>query len=82
MKSGVAREPITDWKAYEQTLLRRLGQATNFSRTLSNRATKKPKEGRIPEAEHYKVLKAAEQAVDEGIAHPILIEEGTKLKGL
>ena len=82
IESGVAREPITDWEAYEQTLLRRLGQATNFSRTLSNRATKNPKRVVFAEAEHYKVLKAAEQAVDEGIAHPILIGRREKIKGI
>ena len=71
--SGVAKEPIEDWDAYEQSLLQRLGQATNFSRSLSNRAIKSPKRVVFAEAEHYKVLKAAEQAVDEGIAHPILI---------
>ena len=82
IESGVAREPINDWKAYEQTLLRRLGQATNFSRSLSNRATKNPKRVVFAEAEHYKVLKAAEQAVDEGIAHPILIGRREKIKGI
>ena len=73
MDSGVAKKPIEDWEAYEQSLMERLGQATNFSRSLSNRATKNPKRVVFAEAEHYKVLKAAEQAVDEGIAHPILI---------
>ena len=77
--SGVAREPIADWPAYEQSLLKRLGQATNFSRSLSNRAAKSPKRVVFAEAEHYKVLKAAEQTVDEGIAHPILIGRKQKI---
>lgn len=78
MDSGVAKEPIYDWDEYERTLLSRLGQATNFSRSISERASKNPKRVVFAEAEHYKVLKAAEQAVQEGIAHPILI--GTKEK--
>lgn len=82
MESGVAREPIENWEAYEQTLLRRLGQATNFSRSLSNRAIKNPKRVVFAEAEHFKVLKAAEQAVDEGIAHPILIGRKTKIDAI
>ena len=82
IESGVAREPITDWASYEQTLLRRLGQATNFSRSLSNRATKNPKRVVFAEAEHYKVLKAAEQTVDEGIAHPILIGRRDKIESI
>ena len=82
IESGVAGEPITDWASYEQTLLRRLGQATNFSRSLSNRATKNPKRVVFAEAEHYKVLKAAEQTVDEGIAHPILIGRRDKIESI
>ena len=78
MDSGVAKEPIYDWDEYERTLLSRLGQATNFSRSISERASKNPKRVVFAEAEHYKVLKAAEQAVQEGRAHPILI--GTKEK--
>ena len=82
IESGVAREPITNWSAYEQALLKRLGQATNFSRSLSNRAAKRPKKVVFAEAEHYKVLKAAEQAVDEGIAQPILIGRKKKINAI
>jgi len=73
MDSGIAREPIEDWEAYNTMLLNRLGQASNFSMSLSDRASKNPKRVVFAEAEHYKVLKAAEQSVEEGIAHPILI---------
>jgi malate dehydrogenase (oxaloacetate-decarboxylating)(NADP+) len=79
MDSGVAKEPISDWDEYERNLLSRLGQATNFSRSISERASKNPKRVVFAEAEHYKVLKAAEQAVQEGIAHPILIGRKEKI---
>ena len=79
MDSGVAKEPISDWDEYERNLLNRLGQATNFSRSISERASKNPKRVVFAEAEHYKVLKAAEQAVQEGIAHPILIGRKEKI---
>lgn len=82
MESGVAREPIENWDAYEQTLLKRLGQSTNFSRSLSNRAAKRPKRVVFAEAEHLRVLKAAEQALDEGIAHPILIGRKKKIDAI
>ena len=82
MESGVAREPITNWSAYEQTLLKRLGQLTNFSHSLSNRAAKRPKRVVFAEAEHLRVLKAAEQALDEGIAHPILIGRKNKIDAI
>ena len=73
MESGIAIEPIEDWDAYDRVLLSRLGKASIFSRSISERASKNPKRVVFAEAEHYKVLKAAEQAVEEGIAHPILI---------
>lgn len=79
MDSGVAKVPISDWDEYERTLLSRLGQATSFSRSISERASKNPKRVVFAEAEHYKVLKAAEQAVQEGIAHPILIGRKEKI---
>ena len=82
MESGVAREPITNWSAYEQTLLKRLGQLTNFSHSLRNRAAKRPKRVVFAEAEHLRVLKAAEQALDEGIAHPILIGRKNKIDAI
>ncbi|HIN41062.1 MAG TPA: NADP-dependent malic enzyme [Flavobacteriales bacterium] len=80
--SGVARHTIEDWDAYKLSLLTRLGQATNFSRSLSDRASKNPKRVVFAEAEHYKVLKAAEQTVIEGIAHPILIGRRPKIEKL
>ncbi|PCJ81762.1 MAG: NADP-dependent malic enzyme [Bacteroidetes bacterium] len=80
--SGVARHAIEDWEAYKLSLLTRLGQATNFSRSLSDRASKNPKRVVFAEAEHYKVLKAAEQTVAEGIAHPILIGRRHKIEKL
>ncbi len=82
MDSGVAKEPISDWAEYERNLLSRLGQATSFSRSISERASKNPKRVVFAEAEHYKVLKAAEQAVQEGIAHPILIGREEKIDKL
>lgn len=73
MESGVAQEPIVDWEGYEQQLLERLGQNSGFSRTISNRARKAPKRVVFAEADEYRVLKAAEQSMEEGIAIPILL---------
>ena len=82
MESGVAREPIEDWAAYEAELLARLGQDNAFLRTLADRARKSPKRVVFAEADHYKVLKAAEQAVDEGIAEPILLGRRSVIEAL
>lgn len=82
MASGVAQSQIEDWSAYKSSLLARLGQDNAFLRTLADRARKSPKRVVFAEADHYKVLKAAEQAVDEGIAEPILLGRRSVIEGL
>lgn len=73
MDSGVAQKPIKDWEAYRKNLLERIGHDTGFARTIADRAKKAPKRVVFSEADHYRVLKAAEQAMEEGIAIPILL---------
>jgi malate dehydrogenase (oxaloacetate-decarboxylating)(NADP+) len=73
MESGVARQPIEDWDAYEQQLARRTGQDNQISRGILNLAKANPKRVVFADAENIKVLKAAQQVRDEGIAHPILL---------
>ena len=75
MDSGVAKHPITDWDAYESQLARRLGQDTRISRVINNKARTNPKRVVFADAENLKVLKAAQQVRDSGIAHPILLGE-------
>lgn len=73
MESGVAKEPITDWEKYKETLLERLGSDNKIVRLLTNRAKINPKRVVYAEADHIDVLKAAQIARDEGIAIPILL---------
>ena len=82
MDSGVARLPITDWDAYEQQLARRLGQDNQISRVILTKAKANPKRVVFADAENLKVLKAAQQVRDEGIAHPILLGERAKIEQL
>jgi malate dehydrogenase (oxaloacetate-decarboxylating)(NADP+) len=78
--SGVARCIITDWPAYEQELRQRLGRDNKLIRSISERARKRPKRVVFAEADHYKILKAAEQASDEGIAFPILLGDRERIE--
>jgi malate dehydrogenase (oxaloacetate-decarboxylating)(NADP+) len=73
MASGVALHPITDWEKYESELLERLGSDNKMVRLLINRAKTDPKRVVFAEADHLDVLKAAQIAYEEGIAHPILL---------
>ncbi|WCC42569.1 NADP-dependent malic enzyme [Tenacibaculum finnmarkense] len=73
MESGVAQEPITDWKAYREQLMDRSGNGNKEIRLLHNRAKKNPKRVVFAEADHIDVLKAAQRVSDEKIAIPILL---------
>src|SRR5690606_2414917 len=60
MDSGVAKNPITDWAAYEQTLLKRIGIDQKLMSRVIDRAKRNPKRVVFAEATHHKILKAAE----------------------
>ena len=82
MESGIAGSPIEDWEAYKRELEMRLGNDSTFSRNIATRAARAPKRVVFAEAEHYRVLKAAEMAMDEGIAHPILLGRSARIHAL
>ena len=77
--SGVAKSPIKDWKKYELQLMERLGLDNKFVRNLTAKAKRNPKKVVFAEADTYKVLKAAEMALEEGIAKPILLGREVKI---
>ncbi|TDD96537.1 NADP-dependent malic enzyme [Flavobacterium cellulosilyticum] len=73
MDSGVALNPIQDWKKYEEELLDRLGNENKMVRFIMNRAKTNPKRIVFAEAEELDVLKAAQIIHEEGIGFPILL---------
>ena len=80
IKSGVAKEPITNWEKYELELMERLGLDNKFVRNLTAKAKRNPKKVVFAEADNYKILKAAEMALEEGIAIPVLLGRKDKIK--
>ncbi|MCB0700968.1 MAG: NADP-dependent malic enzyme, partial [Chitinophagaceae bacterium] len=82
MDSGVARMPIEDWDGYKEMLYKRLGSDDNILRSIINKAKQAPKKVVFAEAENLKVLKAAQQVKDEGIAIPILLGDVKRTKKL
>jgi malate dehydrogenase (oxaloacetate-decarboxylating)(NADP+) len=88
MDSGVAKNPITNWDAYHQELLKRIGIDQKLMSRVIDRAKQNPKRVVFAEATHIKILKAAEVLKEEGIAKPILlgnkkeIQEMIKYHGL
>jgi malate dehydrogenase (oxaloacetate-decarboxylating)(NADP+) len=73
-ESGVATRPITDFDAYRQTLTRFVYQTGMIMRPVFA-AAKAAKAKRVifAEGEDDRVLRAAQQAMEDGFAQPILI---------
>ncbi|MDB5001751.1 MAG: malic enzyme [Mucilaginibacter sp.] len=80
MESGVARRAITNWDAYHEELLSRLGNNNKLLRDITNKAKQEPKRVVFAEADTYKILRAAQIVKDEGIAIPILLGNIEKIK--
>ena len=79
MRSGVAQEPV-DLETYREQLERRLGKAYEVSRTMIHKAQANPKHVVFPEGENEKILRACHAIVEEGIGHPILLGDFTKIQ--
>ncbi len=82
MDSGVARKPIKDWDLYEEQLLQKLGIDQKIISRIVLEAKKKPKRVVFAEAEHQKILKAAQIVADDNIAFPILLGRRHKIEAI
>lgn len=82
MDSGVAMAPIDDFEVYKAELIRRMGLDNTLMDRITTRAKTAPKRIVFAEADHYKILKAAQVAKNEGIAIPILLGNKTKIQAI
>jgi malate dehydrogenase (oxaloacetate-decarboxylating)(NADP+) len=82
IESGVAQYKISNWDGYVNELINRLGLDNKLIRNVTNKAKSNPKRVVFTEADHYKILKAAQQVADEGIAKPILLGDAEKIRKL
>ena len=73
MDSGVATRPITDFAAYRQRLSEFVYNSAFLMKPVFAAAKASPKRISYCEGEDPRVLRAAQIAVDEGIAFPVLI---------
>ena len=73
MESGVAARPIEDLEAYKQRLSGQVYRSGYVMKSVFEQAKKDPKRVVYANGEEDRILRAAQQAIDEGIAHPILI---------
>lgn len=80
MESGIAQEPITNWETYQMELEQRMGRDNKLIRALTDKAKRNPKRVVFAEGENFKVLKAAQTVLNEGIAQPILLGNTEEIK--
>jgi malate dehydrogenase (oxaloacetate-decarboxylating)(NADP+) len=73
MASGVATRPITDLEAYHEHLTEFVFKSGLVMKPIFTRAKHQPKRLVYAEGEDRRVLQAAQQVIDEGLAHPILV---------
>jgi malate dehydrogenase (oxaloacetate-decarboxylating)(NADP+) len=72
MESGAARKEL-DLPAYAERLEARLGKSREMMRVVLNKAKSEPKRVVLAEGDDEKMIRAAQQLVDQGIAEPVLI---------
>ncbi len=79
IESGVAKKTIANWENYALELNKRLGLDNQLLRVIANKARRDPKRIVFAEADNLKILKAASNVYDEGIAYPILLGNANKI---
>lgn len=82
IESRVAKLKIKDWDLYRISLEERLGLDNKMISSIMERAKKDPKKVVFAEADHHKILKAAQIVRDEGVAEPILLGKEHIIKEL
>ena len=78
METGVARITL-DLDRYREQLEARLGKAREMMRIVFNKAKQDPRRIVLAQGEHDKMIRAAHQLVEEGLARPILLGSPTTI---
>ncbi len=81
-ESGVARISLPEKDQYAQHLESILGPEREIMRKIINRARHNPMKIVLPEGDHPVILRAAHQAVREGIAQPVLLGDEQVIRDL
>lgn len=82
ISSGVARVKLLSQTEYIQRLETMLGPEREVMRKIITRAQQDPKRIVLPEGDHPVILRAAHQAVKEGIALPLLLGNEAAVRSL
>ncbi|WP_262175231.1 NADP-dependent malic enzyme [Haloarcula laminariae] len=79
MESGVARREL-DLDDYREQLEARLGKSREMMRVVLNKAKSDPKRVALAEGENERIIRAASQMTDEGIADPVLVGDESEIQ--
>ncbi len=77
--TGVARVDL-DIDHYVEQLEARLGKSRELMRVVFNKARSQPKRIALAEGEHPKMIRAAHQLADEGMAKPVLLGRADRIR--
>lgn len=80
--SGVARRIITDWDKYKEHLREFMGRESKLTQQIYDTARTSPQRVVFAEGAHPSMMKAAVQAKEEGICHPILLGNDERIAKL
>jgi allosteric NADP-dependent malic enzyme (EC 1.1.1.40) len=80
IESGCARTEIEDPDRYAETLEARLGKSREMMRIVLNKAKSDPKRVALAEGTDEKMIRAAYQLAEEGIADPILLGDEREIR--
>lgn len=73
MDSGVATKPIKDFKQYRESLERYVYRSGMIMKPIFDSAKAEPKRVVYAEGENEKVLRAAQEIINGGLARPVLL---------
>ena len=80
VESGCARTDI-DFETYRERLEARLGKSREMMRIVLNKAKSDPKRVALAEGDDEKMIRAAHQLVESGIAEPVLVGDREVIRG-
>ena len=82
MQTGVARQGISDWKSYEESLVLRMNLDSKLMRMLVNKAKSKPQRVVFTEGNYLSVIKAASHVQEQKLAIPMLLGDKNRISAM
>lgn len=80
IETGVAKNIITDFDEYKNSLIKRIGKESTIMRNLTQKAKTSPKRVLFAEGDRFEILRAAQIVKEEKIAIPIILGNKTKIE--